>query len=190
MDSQRGRMTGNRAHATGWQSCTQEGKATCSSGFLSLCLCHQASKKPWPGGDRDVWIQRRTERFSHLLTTMVIQRLFVATRRCLMPKLLSPPSTTREDSPLYQWQDIFLGLLFQQLFLLQKASRCRWCPNEPLSSSVLTPWTAIRAAGTESTTEGAFAREKTDKAHPLCLESLPYKFLQVCSSQCQRFLTP
>lgn len=71
---------GNNAHVRGWQSCTQEGKEICSSAFLSPCLCHQASKTPWLVGA--VVCEYKTDCFSYLLTTTLLQRLFVATRRC------------------------------------------------------------------------------------------------------------
>lgn len=56
-------------------------------------------------------IQRMTERFSYLLTTMLLETLCSDQEvPLLMLKLPSPSPAVREDCPLYQLQDTFLRL--------------------------------------------------------------------------------
>lgn len=122
---------------------------------VALVFCHPACATKqakthdwgWDGGQRyvntkDDWIFR-LPLDNYVATGTLCSDREVPLR---MPKVPSPPASTREDRPFQQPQDTFLHPRFRQLFLLEKASRRR-CPEQPLSSPVLTPWTAVRAAG-------------------------------------------
>lgn len=113
-DSQGGKTMWNNAYAVGWQSCTQEGKEIYSFFFFLSMLLMPPSKQNLMtrrGMTAVNAIQRMTERFSYLLTTMLLETLCSDQEvPLLMLKLPSPSPAVREDCPLYQLQDTFLRL--------------------------------------------------------------------------------
>lgn len=119
-----------------------------------------------------------------ILTTTLLQRVFVVTRRChywcpscnlyhILPEMIAlffnhktPSCTCRRNSRFF-----FKRHLATDALNSPSPAQCLHLELQPEQL-------------------GEFERGKTGKGHPLCLQSPACKVLQVCNGHCQRYITP